>query len=220
MSKLRWAKWFWADWSNDTALNLCSIPARGLWMALLCLAAQGEPYGTVTIKGRVPSADELFSLICPRGTRRRDFNHWMEELETRGVAQRDHRLAIVSPRMSHEGVVANARIDAAHASWGNKGNGRNPRNLHEQTGSNGHGLHEQTGSFASIDSEYCTESPPFPPDGGERRARRVNGGGGGKKDSRNANVDLLAESLTNVETTDAHQRSAAVVPLTRRAVGS
>ena len=29
MSKVRWAKWFWADWSNDTALNLCSIPARG-----------------------------------------------------------------------------------------------------------------------------------------------------------------------------------------------
>ena len=100
MSKLRWAKWFWADWSNDTALNLCSIPARGLWMSLLCIAAQGEPYGTVTIKGRVPTTAELFSLIAPRGTRRRDFNLWLAELEARGVAQRDHRSAIWSPRMS------------------------------------------------------------------------------------------------------------------------
>ena len=53
MSKLRWAKWFSADWADDSALNLCSIPARGLWMALLCLAAQGEPFGTVTIKERL-----------------------------------------------------------------------------------------------------------------------------------------------------------------------
>jgi hypothetical protein len=117
MNKLHWAKFFWADWSNDSALNLCSLPARGLWMALLCLAAQGEPYGHVTIKGRVPTDDELFDLICPRRTRRREFNLWMAELETHGVLQRDHKGAIVSPRMSQDGVTSLARTEAAHASW-------------------------------------------------------------------------------------------------------
>lgn len=117
MNKLHWAKFFWADWSNDSALNLCSLPARGLWMALLCLAAQGEPYGHVNIKGRTPTADELFDLTAPRGTRRRDWNLWMAELERHGVAQRDHSLAIVSPRMSQDGVTSLARTEAAHASW-------------------------------------------------------------------------------------------------------
>ncbi len=175
MSKLRWAKWFWADWSNDTALNLCSLPARGLWMALLCLAAQGEPYGTVTIKGRVPSDDELFDLICPRRTRRRDFNLWLAELETRGVAQRDHRLAIWSPRMSHEGVTSLARIDAAQHSWKGKGKGRNPRNLHEQTKGNGAGLHEQTEILHVLESEADTE-PPYSPPKSKRHRKPQEGG--------------------------------------------
>lgn len=175
MSKLRWAKWFWADWSNDTALNLCSIPARGLWMALLCLAAQGDPYGTVTIKGHVPSDDELFGLICPRRTRRRDFNHWLAELEAHGVLQRDQRLAIWSPRMSHEGVTSMARIDAAGKSWKGKGKGRNPRNLHEQNTVNGAGLHEQTEILHEVESAHCTE-PPLPPLRSKRRNRKQDDG--------------------------------------------
>jgi len=159
MSKVRWAKWFWADWSNDTALNLCSLPARGLWMALLCLAAQGEPYGTVTIKGRIPTADELFSLIAPRGTRRRDFNLWMAELQTRGVAQSDQRGAIVSPRMSQEGVIATARIRAAQARWQDTEKAQNGEDLHKQTSGENGDLHMQRGDFASVDSGTVRKSP-------------------------------------------------------------
>ena len=144
MNKLHWAKFFWADWSNDSALNLCSLPARGLWMALLCLAAQGEPYGHVTIKGRVPTTHELFSLTAPRGTRRRDFNIWLAELERAGVAVRDHKGAIVSPRMSQDGVTSLARTDAANASWKKADTGRNPRNLHVQKNGRGEDLHMQT----------------------------------------------------------------------------
>ena len=61
------AQFFWATGVSNSALNLYSLPARGLWMELLCLAAQGEPYGTITIKGRVPSNDELPELTAPEG---------------------------------------------------------------------------------------------------------------------------------------------------------
>ena len=186
MSKLRWAKWFWADWANDTALNLCSIPARGLWMALLCLAAQGEPYGTVTIKERVPTDDELFDLTCPRSTRRRDFNRWLVELEAHGVLQRDHRSAIWSPRISHSGAISLAWVDAAHARWQAKENKRNAQNLHEQASGNGVDLHEQNEISDTINSNiqtHNTELPPDPPPGGGARAAGKNGGG---KEPRNA----------------------------------
>lgn len=163
MSKLRWAKWFWADWSNDTALNLCSIPARGLWMALLCLAAQGDPYGHVNIKGRVPTADELFDLTAPRGTRRRDWNLWLAELETHGVAQRDHSLAIWSPRMSQSGVTSLARVDAARHRWKGKDKRQNTKNLHEQSVVNGADLHEQTEILHTIEAEAEAETPLRPP---------------------------------------------------------
>jgi len=182
MSKVRWAKWFWADWSNDTALNLCSLPARGLWMALLCLAAQGEPYGTVTVKGRIPTADELFSLIAPRGTRRRDFNLWMAELQTRGVAQSDQRGAIVSPRMSQEGVIATARIRAAQTRWQDSEKPQNGEDLHEQTPDENGDLHMQRGDFASVDSGTVRKSPdsrrgdsPFNPLNPPKSPRKARG---------------------------------------------
>jgi hypothetical protein len=174
VSKLRWAKWFWADWSNDTALNLCSIPARGLWMSLLCIAAQGEPYGTVTIKGHVPTTGELFSLIAPRGTRRREFDHWLAELEERGVIQRDPTGAIWSPRMSHSGTVSLARTSAAKQRWKGQGKSQKQQNLHEQTHGNGADLHEQKEVLHMVEAEAEAESPLIPPN--SKRGRKPKDG--------------------------------------------
>jgi hypothetical protein len=219
VSKLRWSKWFWADWSNDTALNLCSIPARGLWMALLCIAAQGEPYGAVTIKGRAPTDQELFNLIAPRGTRRRDFTLWLAELERNGVAHRDQLGVIKSPRMSQDGVTSLARIDAAHESWKGKNTQRNPRNQHEQT-VNGHDdLHEEDEIFHELESgsSTSTDPPVAPPQAGGRRgdvdhsliqtnSRALGTNPRGRSASRaatskNGMCDLVAEETRHVEAT-------------------
>jgi hypothetical protein len=164
VSKLRWAKWFWSDWSNDTALNLCSIPAQGLWMRLLCIAAQGEPYGHVTIKGRVPTNDELFTLTCPmRRTRRRDFNLWLAELESHGVAQRDHQSAIWSPRMSHSGAVSLVRNKAAKKRWKAADDSQSQPALHKQKPPNGACLHQQKTILHTTEAEAEAESPLSPP---------------------------------------------------------
>src|SRR4051812_17570406 len=130
MSRLRWAKWFWADWSNDTALNLCSIPARGLWMALLCIAAQGDPYGAINVKGRPPSEAELIDLCrMKKGPHAaRDFRRWLAELERNGVcawadvvpvsAPYAHPIrTLTSPRMHHDGTLAMVRSNASRQRW-------------------------------------------------------------------------------------------------------
>lgn len=199
MSKIRWAQFFWADWSNDTALNLCSIPARGLWMALLCLMAQGKPYGTLNIKGRVPSDDELFTLTCPRGTRRRDFNRWLAELETHGVAERDHTATLRSPRMNHDGAISLSRIDAAKASWKTAEGRQNPRDLHVQPDSAAAQNHDSSADFPSCtlntDPKTKVKTPPVgphavgtgTPQAGTPPGRGGNGifGGGGRKEGKN-----------------------------------
>src|SRR5450631_3380278 len=66
--------WFWRDWESDVALKMCSLAAQGLWMRMLCIAAQHDPIGYVSINcvgldpegiARIAGAgvDEVRSLI-------------------------------------------------------------------------------------------------------------------------------------------------------------
>jgi hypothetical protein len=205
-NKLVWAKWFWSDWAGDAALNLCSLPARGLWMALLCLAAQGEPYGTVTIKGRAVSDEELFRLLAPKGTRPRQFYGWLAELERHGVATREPNGSLSSARQKKDGMLHNARASAARKSWGKAENGNG---LHMQKPDIETDLHMQSGTgaqpFAShrAEAEAQAKSPRSPPRGARTRGP-----------SRNPFVDLLAEQL-DAEATDSHREGAPVVQFPR-----
>jgi hypothetical protein len=157
-NKLQWAKWFWSDWAGDAALNLCSLPARGLWMGMLCLMAQGEPYGCLTIKGRAPTNDELFNLIAPRGTRRGDFNRWLAELERAKIARRDHEGVISSARMQRDGRLSAVRASAAKSAK------RKPD------------LHMQNGHFADAhaptEAEAKAEAEATPPKRAPRDSRK------------------------------------------------
>lgn len=98
MSRLRWAKFFWTDWSSDNALSLCSLAAQGLWLRLLCIAAQNEPYGSILIGGRQPSDQELAKLVRPAIDVRR-FRKLLAELERRHVVKRDADGTLFSSRM-------------------------------------------------------------------------------------------------------------------------
>ena len=55
-----------ADHRSDTALRLCSAEARGVWIDMLCLMAEGEPYGHLSrpddkklTKGGTPGANPV-----------------------------------------------------------------------------------------------------------------------------------------------------------------
>ena len=47
-----WTKFFWQDWAADPALRMCSFAAQGLWMRVLCLAAEADPIGYVVVNGK------------------------------------------------------------------------------------------------------------------------------------------------------------------------
>lgn len=162
MNKLRWGKFYWSDWEGDPALALCSLAAQGLWMRLLCIAAQGTPYGHVNIKGNAPSVDEIAKLVRAKPS---FVARLIAELERKGVASRDASGSLVSIRQESDGMLAGIRSAAAKSRW-NKENGAD--------------LHMQTTPFASTESHTHTntnQNPPYsPPEGGSARGGRKNGG--------------------------------------------
>jgi hypothetical protein len=132
-------------------------------MRLLCIAAQGDPYGHVTIAGKAPSTATLAKLVrCKAGT----VDRLIAELERRGVAKRDACGCLVSSRMESDGKLARIRAGAAKSRW---------KADHSED------LHMQNPGFASTEAESHQptnnkqESPPTP------RKRGANGASDGEK---------------------------------------
>ncbi|CAB4145783.1 hypothetical protein UFOVP1204_64 [uncultured Caudovirales phage] len=91
-----WTKFFWSDWSNDPALRLCSLAARGLWMHCLCVAAESQPPGYVTVNGSALTESELAQLA---GSTESEVRNLLGELDRKGVFNRDAKGRIYSRRM-------------------------------------------------------------------------------------------------------------------------
>ena len=96
MSGLPWDKFFWSDYASDPPLKICSLAAQGLWMRMLCIAAEHEPKGYVAVNGEGLGSDEIAALV---GQRIDVVEPLLAELERRGVFNRDRRGWIYSRRM-------------------------------------------------------------------------------------------------------------------------
>lgn len=96
MADLLWAKFYWTDWLSDIALRRCSLAARGLWMDMLCIAAQHDPIGYVAVNGQGCSETDL-ARLC--GTSYDDIKSLLAELEANSVFSRDRTGKIYSRRM-------------------------------------------------------------------------------------------------------------------------
>lgn len=66
-----------ADWRKDTALQLCSIGARGLWWEMICLMHEADPYGHLVTAGTPVEASGLARLV---GESPKDVKRWLDEL--------------------------------------------------------------------------------------------------------------------------------------------
>lgn len=107
MSGPPWGKFFWSDWETDTALKLCSYAAQGLWMRMLCIAAQHEPIGYVAVAGR--PLDET-TIARMTGGAISEVADLLDELARNGVFSRDAKGRIYSRRMIRDArKVAEAR---------------------------------------------------------------------------------------------------------------
>lgn len=102
-----WLKFYPSDWRADPALRMCSIAARGLWMEMLCVMHEAEPYGSLRVNGRPVNEQQLASLA---GTSTDAVRELLGELESAGVFSWDDG-AITSRRMQRDKAKAEADRD-------------------------------------------------------------------------------------------------------------
>jgi hypothetical protein len=117
MSKLRWSKLWWQDWSDDPALRLCSLAAQGLWMRMLCIAAlqHDDLYGFVLVNGKPPTIAQLAKIV---GAHHHTVAALLAELERNGVCDMRGGNTYVSRRMLR-GKAEHAARKAAGLQGGN-----------------------------------------------------------------------------------------------------
>ncbi len=115
------------DWLHDVALNRCSLAAQGLWMKMICIMHQGEPYGHLQVNGVPISMKELATMagLDPkRGTER--VQKWVQELDKMGVLSRTKNGIIYSRRMVRD--ESNRLINKQNGKKGGNPNLVNPVN--------------------------------------------------------------------------------------------
>lgn len=118
-----WDKFFWSDYASDPALKLCSFAAQGLWMRMLCIAAEHEPAGYIAINGRGLEEEDIARVT---GGAILEVSLLVAELERNGVFSRDRRAWIYSRRM-----VKTAKMRRQASEWGKKGGNPKLRNKSE-----------------------------------------------------------------------------------------
>jgi 5-methylcytosine-specific restriction endonuclease McrA len=106
-----WMKFYGADWRANAQLRMCSLAARGLWIEMLCLAHDAEPYGHVLIAGRVPTMAQIAIQV---GAVPREVEKLTAELEAAGVFDRSEAGAIVSRRMVRDREKAERNTENGH----------------------------------------------------------------------------------------------------------
>jgi len=98
-----------ADWRKDTALQSCSLAARGLWHEMICLMHECEPYGYMSVNGKPMKAAQIARLV---GVTDREYTKLLNELEDAGVYSIDDDGCIYSRRMVKDERLRNIRAEA------------------------------------------------------------------------------------------------------------
>ncbi len=97
-----------ADWRKDSALQSCSVAARGLWIEMLCIMNECKPYGHLAINGKAMSVAQLARLI---GETEKVVKGLLNELESAGVFSRTEQGGIYSRRMVNDEQLRNIRAE-------------------------------------------------------------------------------------------------------------
>ncbi len=165
-----------ADWRKDMALQSCSVAARGLWIDLLCIAHECEPYGHLTVNGRAMTSAQIGRHT---GLTARECDALLLELADAGVLSRTDEGVIFSRRMVRDEDLRNRRASggAAGAEHGVKGaeaGSKGGRPKADKGGSETPLTAEQKPPPSSSSSSSPSGSPPVSskPPGGARTASR------------------------------------------------
>lgn len=94
-----WLKFYTNDWVSDPKLRMCSLAARGLWIEMICVMHEAEPYGHLLVSGISPTDAQLAVLV---GTPPDQIPELIGELEQVGVFSRTRKSVIYSRKMTRD----------------------------------------------------------------------------------------------------------------------
>lgn len=100
------------DWRNDEQLRLVSLGARGLWIEMMCIMHQAEPYGHLKVGPKVILPANLARLV---GADEGEVEGYLGELRDVGVFSEEEGV-LICRRM-----IRDERIRKARAEGGKKG---------------------------------------------------------------------------------------------------
>lgn len=95
-----------ADWMKALDVRACSIGARGLWIDMIALMHQADPYGHLVVNGNAIDNRTLARMV---GESPRDIDKLINELEAAGVFSRTEDGAIYCRRMVRDEDVRSRR---------------------------------------------------------------------------------------------------------------
>lgn len=99
MSDRPWFKFYPRDWRGDQALRLVSLPARGLWIEMMCLMHEATPYGHLLVGGQ-PLSDVALARVV--GSSVEEVQALLVELRAAGVSRQTRAGVIYSKRMTDD----------------------------------------------------------------------------------------------------------------------
>lgn len=101
-----------ADWKKDAALQSCSLAAQGLWINILCIAHECQPYGHLTVNGKPMLVPQIARLV---GVSSRECERLLTELHSSGVAAMADDGSVYSRRMVRDEAIRSARAEGGKA---------------------------------------------------------------------------------------------------------
>lgn len=101
-----------ADWRKDTALQGCSLLARGLWHEMLCLMHECDPYGHLAVNGKPMKPAQIARLV---GISEKEYKRVLAELLDAGVPSVTDDDCVFSRRMVRDEQIRNARAAGGKA---------------------------------------------------------------------------------------------------------
>ncbi len=98
-----WMKFYPSDWRSDPALRMCPLAARGLWMEMLSIMHEAEPYGHLVVKGVPVEPDMLAKMV---GIGLKECRNLLATLRQVGVFSETETGVVYSRRMVRDHAKA------------------------------------------------------------------------------------------------------------------
>jgi hypothetical protein len=145
-----------ADWRKDTALQGCSLLARGLWHEMLCLMHECEPYGHLSVNGKPMKPAQVARLV---GISEKEYQRLLSELMEAGVPSVSDEGCVFSRRMVRDEHIRNVRAEAGKKGGNPKLVGSKDKQKDNQTDNQSA---KQTPTPSSSSSSSTTEKQAEP----------------------------------------------------------